>query len=201
MENSSKQIFEQMADRYDTEDRIKIAEITADAIRSVIIEGNKKTAVDYGCGTGLVGLNLINSFQSVLFADASPQMIEKVRQKIKTAQISTANTMCFDLCTETPDLKTDYIFLSLVLLHIKDVPLILSKLFDLLNDGGHLIIVDFDKEESIVSDKVHNGFNQPELRELIKQTGFREVDSHTFYFGEKIFMNTDASLFILDAEK
>ncbi|MFZ3130507.1 MAG: hypothetical protein WA125_05235 [Desulfosporosinus sp.] len=31
-----------------------------------------------GCGTGLVGFGLINLFRSMLFADASPQMIERL---------------------------------------------------------------------------------------------------------------------------
>jgi 2-polyprenyl-3-methyl-5-hydroxy-6-metoxy-1,4-benzoquinol methylase len=38
-----------------------------------------------------------------------------------------------------------------VLLHINEVELVLSRLFDILNEGGHLLIVDFNKNEKVVS--------------------------------------------------
>ena len=100
-----------------------------------------------------------------------------------------------------PKLHTDYIFMSQVLLHIGDVELFLSRIHDLLNPGGHLIIVDFDKNEKVVSDKVHNGFDQGQLAELMTNIGYRDIESRTFYSGSKIFMNQDASLFVLDALK
>jgi len=88
-----------------------------------------------------------------------------------------------------------------VLLHISDTNLILSRLFKLLKNDGHLIIVDFDKNEKIVSELVHNGFNQRELREMMIKIGFKNVQSKTFYNGKLIFMKQDASMFILEACK
>lgn len=35
----------------------------------------------------------------------------------------------------------------------------------------------------------------------MKKIGFKEVQFKIFFTGERIFMNQDASLFILDAEK
>ena len=40
-----------------------------------------------------------------------------------------------------------------------------------------------------------------ELSELLRKTGFEDVSSETFYHGESIFMNQDASLFLLAAIK
>jgi len=70
-------IFEQMACRYDTEDRVNTAKIIVQAVRSELVDTKGKTALDYGCGTGLVGFCLINLFKSMLFVDSSPQMIEQ----------------------------------------------------------------------------------------------------------------------------
>ncbi|SEM51639.1 ubiE/COQ5 methyltransferase family protein [Mesobacillus persicus] len=50
--------------------------------------------------------------------------------------------------------------MSFVLLHIPDTDKILQELFDILNNGGKLIIVDFDKNDKIHHPKVHNGFSQ-----------------------------------------
>lgn len=73
-----------------------------------------------------------------------------------------------------------------VLLHINDVELVLSRLFDVLNEGGHLLIVDFNKNEKKVSDIVHNGFNQAKLTDIMTKIGYRDIQSKTFYNGSKI---------------
>lgn len=88
-----------------------------------------------------------------------------------------------------------------VLLHIHDVKLVLSRLFDALNEGGHLLIVDFNKNEKIVSDIVHNGFNPEELSNIMTEIGYRDIQFKTFYTGSKIFKGHDASMFILDSKK
>ncbi|MDR7317161.1 hypothetical protein [Brevibacillus nitrificans] len=88
-----------------------------------------------------------------------------------------------------------------VLLHIKDVEFVLSRLFDVLKEGGHLLIVDFDKNENVASDIVHNGFHQAELTEMMSKIGYKKIQSKTFYRGSKIFMGQDASMFILDSQK
>lgn len=111
-------------------------------------------------------------------------------------------TLCFDIEKDSlVDLKVDYIFMAQVLLHIKDVELVLSRLYEILNENGHLLIVDFDKNEKIISDMVHNGFNQSELSEIISKIGYKNIQCKTFYLGDKIFMGQDASMFILDATK
>ncbi len=63
-----------------------------------------------------------------------------------------------DFTKGTPDLKADIVLMSLVLLHIPDTKKILQELFNILNDGGKLMIVDFDKNDHISHPKVHNGF-------------------------------------------
>lgn len=195
-------IFEMMADRYDTFERIQIAKLTSDAIREYLVDANSKNAIDFGCGTGLVGLNLLNDFNSMLFLDTSQNMIDKIKQKISEFNIQNADTLCYDFEKESPsDLHADYIFMAQVLLHIKDIEPVLSRLYDVLNIGGHLIIVDFNKNEEIVSELVHNGFDQEKLISFMTKIGYKEVQSKTFYNGSKIFMGHDASLFILDSQK
>lgn len=195
-------IFEAMADMYDTSERIEIAKIISNAIREYVINGKDKSAVDFGCGTGLVGMDLLNDFRSMIFLDSSQNMIEQINKKIVNSNIQNANTLCFDFETESQSyIHADYIFMAQVLLHINDVELILSRLYEVLNAGGHLLIVDFDKNEKVVSDKVHNGFDQEELTSLMSKIGFKEIKSKTFYTGDKIFMNQEASLFILDSKK
>ncbi|MFC7678882.1 class I SAM-dependent methyltransferase [Paenibacillus sp. GCM10028914] len=194
--------FEMIANMYDTPERIEIAQVSADAIREYVVDAKSKNAIDFGCGTGLVGMRLLNDFNSILFLDTSPKMIHQIKQKIADQNLENADTLCFDFEKGSHSgLHADYIFMVQVLLHIHDVEMILSRLFDVLNEGGHLIIVDFDKNEKVVSDLVHNGFNQEELTDIMTKIGYRDIQSKTFYSGSKIFMGQDASMFILDSQK
>ncbi len=194
--------FESIANIYDTRDRTRIAGIIADTVRTYIIDGGEKTAIDYGCGTGLVGLRLLNDFRSVLFVDAAHNMIEQVRQKIADMKADNAAVLCCDLEKERKDgLRADYVILAQTLLHIKEVKPILSSLFEVLNQGGHLLVVDFNKNEAIVSSEVHNGFDRNSLADILLDIGFTEAESIIFHSENGIFMGQDASLFILDAMK
>lgn len=194
--------FEMIANIYDTPERIQIAKISSDAIREYLVDTKSKNAIDFGCGTGLVGMNLLKDFSSILFLDTSLNMINQIKLKITDLSIQNADTVCFDLEKGSlSDLHTDYIFMAQVLLHISDTELVLSRLYDVLNEGGHLLIVDFNKNEQIVSDLVHNGFDQIELTNLMNKIGYKNVQSKTFYSGNKIFMGYDASMFILDSKK
>jgi ubiquinone/menaquinone biosynthesis C-methylase UbiE len=188
--------FETIANIYDTSERIQIAKVSSDAIREYLVDAKSKKAIDFGCGTGLVGMNLLNDFNSMLFLDTSQNMINQIKQKISDISIQNVDTLCFDFEKEgQSDLHADYIFMAQVLLHINDVELVLSRLYDVLNVGGHLLIVDFNKNEEIVSDMVHNGFDQVKLTDIMTKIGYRNIQSKTFYNGSKIFMNHDASLF------
>ncbi|CAM4257661.1 ubiquinone/menaquinone biosynthesis C-methylase UbiE [Paenibacillus endophyticus] len=195
-------IFEAMANGYDTSERIQIANIASNAIREFIENGKDKRAIDFGCGTGLVGLNLLDAFQHVVFLDTSPNMLELINQKVANANVLNAETICFDFeAGARSDLHADYVFMAQVLLHIKEIEPVLSRLYEVLNPGGHLLIVDFDKNENVITDMVHNGFDQGNLIALLSKIGFKETKSKTIYTGNNIFMNQDASLFIMDAKK
>lgn len=181
--------FEMLADVYDSTERIQIAKISSDAIREYLVDTKNKKAIDFGCGTGLVGMDLLDKFSSIIFLDASQSMINQITRKITDLNIQNADTVYFDFEKEIgSNLNADYIFMAQVLLHISDIKLILSKLYEVLNENGHLIIVDFNKNKKIVSDLVHNGFDQEELAEIMTEIGYKNIQSKTIYTGSKIFM-------------
>ncbi|MDQ0230177.1 class I SAM-dependent methyltransferase [Metabacillus malikii] len=198
MENN---VFEQLAKRYDTEDRIEIANIIVKEVRPHLQNSKTKTLIDYGSGTGLVSLQVTDLVESVMLIDSSKQMLEVAEAKIKQQSITNATVLYSDFTEATPDLKADIVLMSLVLLHIKDTKKILQELFNILNDGGQLIIIDFDKNENINHPKVHNGFIHHELSKTLSEVGFTSIEIRTFYHGKKIFMNQDAAMFIATSIK
>ena len=108
------------------------------------------------------------------------------------------NAYVGDILSDETQINTSYdvVFLSLVLLHSGDYKALLTALREKLNSGGLLVLVDFNKNENVYHPKVYNGFEQTDIQQLFTELGLTDVQSHTFYEGQNIFMNKDASLFI-----
>jgi len=198
-----------MAKGFDTSRRTERARIIADEIRKYIFAGHEKSALEYGCGTGLVGFELINDFKSITFADSSPAMIEQVKEKLLCLGKSANKALCCDFMVDAPqNIKIDCIFSSLVLHHIGDTKAMLTHMYNILNNNGHLLIVDIDTDDGSFHAKYpgfdgHNGFDQSALTRLVMEVGFKKADIKTFYHGYKIISGEEKpySLFILDAVK
>jgi ubiquinone/menaquinone biosynthesis C-methylase UbiE len=198
MENN---VFEQMAKRYDTEERIELAKVIVKEVRPELRNSKSKSLIDYGSGTGLISLELSDLVDSILLVDSSKQMLEVAKAKISQKGITNSKVLYSDFTQETPELKADIVLMSLVLLHIPDTKKILQELFNILNNGGKLIIIDFDKNDKINHPKVHNGFSHEELKKRLSEVGFKSIEIKTFYHGNRIFMNQDASMFISSSIK
>ncbi|WP_221568228.1 class I SAM-dependent methyltransferase [Alkalihalobacillus sp. TS-13] len=198
MENN---VFEQMAKRYDTEERIELAKVIVKEVRPELRNSKSKSLIDYGSGTGLISLELSDLVDSILLVDSSKQMLEVAKAKISHKGITNSKVLYSDFTQETPELKADIVLMSLVLLHIPDTKKILQELFNILNNGGKLIIIDFDKNDKINHPKVHNGFSHEELKERLSEVGFKSIEIKTFYHGNRIFMNQDASMFLSSSIK
>lgn len=194
-------VFEQMAKRYDTEERMELAKVIVKEVRRELQNSKSKSLIDYGSGTGLVSLELSDLVDSVLLVDSSKEMLEVAEAKISHRGLTNSKELYSDFTQETPELSADIVLMSLVLLHIPDTKKILQEMFNVLNNGGKLIIVDFDKNDKINHPKVHNGFVHDELKHLLSEVGFISTEIKTFFHGNRIFMNQDASLFIADETK
>ncbi|MEC1523910.1 methyltransferase domain-containing protein [Neobacillus niacini] len=198
MENN---VFEQMANRYDTEERIELAKVIIEKVKPELRNSKSKSLIDYGSGTGLISLELSELVDSILLVDSSQQMLEVAKAKITHKGITNSNVLYSDFTLETPELKAEIVLMSLVLLHIPDTKKILQELFYILNNGGKLLVIDFDKNDKINHPQVHNGFSHEELKKILSEVGFKSTEIKTFYHGNRIFMNQDASIFISSSIK
>ncbi|MED3575033.1 class I SAM-dependent DNA methyltransferase [Cytobacillus praedii] len=194
-------VFEQMAKRYDTVERMELAKVIVKEVKTELQNSKSKSLIDYGSGTGLVSLELTDLADSILLIDSSKQMLDVAKAKITLKGITNAKVLYSDFTQDTSELKADIVLMSLVLLHIPDTIKILHALFNILNNGGKLIIIDFDKNDKIHHPKVHNGFSHEELKRSLIEVGFKSIEIKSFYHGNKIFMNQDASMFISTSTK
>ena len=194
-------VFEQMAKRYDSDERKELARIVAEEVKPEVQDSRSKSLIDYGSGTGLVGLALADRVESILLVDSSQQMLEVAQAKISRGGITNAKVLLTDFTQESPELQADIVLVSLVLLHVPDTKKILQELYNVLTEDGKLIIIDFDKNEKVTHPKVHNGFVHEELKQLLSEVGFKDIEIRNFYSGKNIFVNEDATMLISTSRK
>lgn len=201
--------FDEDARNWDSELRIHRAKAVAEEIDRSIEKNNALTAMEFGCGTGLVSFNLVDSFRTITLVDSSQGMIDILNSKIAKYGVKNMMTCQLDITDgSTIGEKFDVIYNSMVLHHIIDTKAIAKNFYELLNKDGQLCIVDIDEEDGSFHKNYpnfdgHNGFNQEALKEILLQAGFSKVEAHTFYYAEK---DIDAekikySLFIMNARK
>ncbi|WP_238902360.1 MULTISPECIES: class I SAM-dependent DNA methyltransferase [unclassified Clostridium] len=200
--------FDDYAKKWDTDRRINRAKIIAEEIVNSIEINKGCSAMEFGCGTGLISFNLVEKFENITLIDSSKGMIDVVKEKIEKYEVDNMKPYAIDLFNEEIIEKFDLIYTSMVLHHIQDIAGLANKFYTLLNDGGQVIIVDLDKEDGSFHKNEpgfngHNGFEQEKLKEIFIEVGFRDAESTTFFYDEKKIeeKNIKYSLFIMKAQK
>jgi ubiquinone/menaquinone biosynthesis C-methylase UbiE len=181
------EVFNAISDSYDNSRRTERAKAIADELRSHIVARPDTDAIEYGCGTGLVGLQLADMFRSLLLVDYSSGMLKQAERKIQDLMINNVSTLCSDFLKGVPEgLHADCIFISMALHHIKDTEGIFNIFYNILNPGGQLLVVDINSGGSDFHAKYpgfsgHNGFEQEALIEQAAALGFSAIEAKTFY--------------------
>jgi len=201
--------FNAAAGKWDTDRRAKRAHVIASEIENVISGMPYGTALEFGCGTGLVGLNLRHAFREITLLDNSGEMIESVRAKIRENGIRNMKAVSADLTAGgTLPGTYDFIFMSMALHHIADTKELLSVLAGSLEKGGCICIVDlmeddgsFHREEKDFTG--HNGFDPAALAEQLRDIGLTETAVRIIYSDKKEVEGREVpySLFLMTASK
>ena len=166
--------------------KVERARAVAEAIRAALDLRPGMTALEYGCGTGLLSFFLRDDFASITLADTSAGMLEVLSDKIKAAKTATLHPVQLDLATDPlPADRFDVTYSLMVLHHIPDTDGILRKFHQILNPGGWLVAADLDQEDgSFHTDgttDVHLGFGREALKRRVEAAGFAGVNFSTVY--------------------
>lgn len=178
--------FDEKARDWDTPKNIERAENIAEAIREQVSLDSDMSALDYGCGTGLLSFNLYKELGPITLADNSEGMLQVLREKINDRSVENMEPINLNLSTDPlPDLHFDLIYTMMTLHHIPDTGQILSQFYELLNPGGTLCVADLDKEDGSFHghdvENVHRGFDREELANLAESIGFSGIEFTTAY--------------------
>jgi ubiquinone/menaquinone biosynthesis C-methylase UbiE len=179
--------FDDKAKTWDTQpDRAHRSQIIAEAISGSIPHNPSFTAMEYGCGTGLLSFQIKDQFSKITLIDNSQGMLDVLREKIKTENVTNMDVLNIDLLESSAGLSNTFsvIYNSMVLHHIPDVKKIMSIWYSLLTVPGYLCIADLDSDNGLFHGKGfkgHNGFDRTNLEKIITETGFVNVKFTTVY--------------------
>lgn len=202
--------FDIKAIKWDDEKRKKRSELIAEEINKSIQIKKQYTALEFGCGTGLISFCLNDKFEMITLVDTSKGMIDVLNSKIQSFKINNMKAYQIDINENhtLPDNSYDVIYTSMALHHIMDTETTIKNLYRLLKKDGYLCVVDLDEEDGSFHKEEkdfngHNGFNQNELKNVLLEAGFKEVVTNTFYKDEKPIeeIKVPYSLFIMVGRK
>ena len=140
------------------------------------------TVMDFGCGTGILGLSLINNVKKVIFLDSSKGMIKQVQRGILEKKVSNYEIIEGDINIYKGD-RIDLILVANVFHHIEDINSVINKFSKILRKRGKALVVDLveTSEDFHGGTAPHNGFKPENVVKLFKNNGFSNVKYENFY--------------------
>lgn len=192
LQSENRSRFDQIAAEWDDSPlRAGIATAVADAIAAAVPLSPRWNALEYGCGTGLVGVRLLPRLGHLLATDLSPGMLAVLREKAAAAGLDRISTQVLDLTTtQPPGERYDFLFTSMALHHIPDVASLLRAFGGLLVPGGWVALADLDAEDGgfhgpDVPGVAHHGFERAQVQRWLSDAGFENVAFRTAHTVEK----------------
>ncbi len=177
--------FDSVADDWD-ENTLKTerSKITAKKIKEVDFH-SFNSCIDFGSGTGLLGIQLKDAFTKIHLADSSKEMIRVAREKLANSNIKNVETHYINSLSELSSNHSAIVTL-MTLHHIDNIEDFFSDAFNILDQKGTLIIADLYKEDGSFhkhnpSFSGHNGFDVHELSNLAERAGFFVEKIESYY--------------------
>jgi len=169
--------FDEAAKNWDSDiwKQIRASDVAKDMLK-FLYNTQGMNALEYGCGTGLLGFYLLPYFKNITFCDSSQGMLDQVKNKIEEKACKNCDTILLD--HDKPfdtSKKYDCIFNLMILHHIDNVEDIIKNWSEALNKGGYLCIADLEEEDGSFHGKEfsgHKGFSKGKLTEIFKKNNF-----------------------------
>jgi 2-polyprenyl-3-methyl-5-hydroxy-6-metoxy-1,4-benzoquinol methylase len=160
--------------------RIKLALEIADAISAALPLSTTWDAMDFGCGTGLVTLNLAPRLGSIVGIDSSIKMVERLNAKTVEQGCTNARGECRDLeHGELPEGRYHLITSAMTMHHIPEIVPLLTALRKLLHPGGRVALADLEAEDGSFHENstgvFHHGFSHEQFAQLLSRSGFEDI--------------------------
>jgi tRNA (cmo5U34)-methyltransferase len=142
--------------------------------------------LDYGCGSGLIGIHLYKEVGLLVMIDSSEGMLDILRDKIVQHNISNMKIINSSVYKFSSEAETyDVVYMNNVLHHIDDIVRFLRKITLILKPGGYLCLGDLIREDGTFhddnTDVKHFGFDENELSNILKKIGLNNIRLEEYY--------------------
>jgi tRNA (cmo5U34)-methyltransferase len=181
MINETLRNFDNAAASWDEKpQRRLLAEAVANGIDRSIHLNQNLHVLEYGCGTGLTGLQLATKVGHLTAVDTSAGMLEELRKKCQAIGQDNVTTILISPEGWAPHAATfDLIFSSMVLHHVAETEPLLRQFEQTLKPGGFLALADLEQEDGTFHDDptgvAHHGFNSKKLIAILELLGFTDL--------------------------
>lgn len=138
---------------------------------------HEKRALEIGCGTGRLAVQVAPKVKSLLGIDISPKTVSVAKQHLN---FSNVQILCEDFYNFKSKARFDLIYSSLTFMHFSDKQGAINKAYELLTKGGRFVL-SIDKNQSEFIDygtrkiKVYPD-NPQTITELLKDSGFCKIE-------------------------
>ncbi len=188
--------FNEVANEWDTTEKVTMFNNIAQGALKELDLSEVKTVMDFGCGTGLFSLALLESKPDQQFELTGIDTSEGMLAVMQNKQLANVKTHTLNINLEESDLdqKFDLIVSSMAFHHLNDPEKVLIKLSKMLNPGGKIAIVDLETEDgSFHPDNAamgvkHYGFSRQDLNLWSVESNFKMFDFkiiHTIHKNDK----------------
>ena len=183
------------------------AKIFAEIIRNKIDLSKVEMALEYGSGTGLLSFSLGHDLHDITLMDESAEMTKITNNKCEKLDIRHFHPIQYDLLIdELPEHKFELIYTAMTMHHVDDTNAILNKFNEILNPGGHLVLIDLVSEDGSFHTyefNGHSGFDKVELEDKLEKQGFAPVSYQIGYTvkAERNGEMREYPIFVLIAKK
>jgi len=180
--------FEKKADGWDSPMKIEMADnFIMEMFKSISFNKEQKV-LDFGCGTGLVGLKIAPLVKSVVFMDISRKMLDVLMSKIEGEPevykgIKERSTIINGDIEKYTNPDIDIVLSLMALHHIDDTQAIFEHISSILKPGGYLVIGDLREEDGTFhgDEKVpHNGFDVHTLALQVENSDMEIILADTY---------------------
>ena len=182
---SEKRDFDAAAATWDENPgRVKVAHDVARAIRETVKLMPDLDVLDFGCGTGLLTLQLQPSVGTITGVDSSRGMLDILDAKIRAKGLANVRTRLVDLDKgDSLEGRYDLVVCGMTLHHIPEIQPVLDRFAAVLKPGGILAIADLDLDEGKFHESnegvFHFGFDRCTMQKYFTNAGFGEIRNRT----------------------
>jgi ubiquinone/menaquinone biosynthesis C-methylase UbiE len=160
--------------------RVKLANDIARAITGQVALTPALKVMDFGCGTGLLTLQLQPLVRSITGVDSSQGMLDIFKTKISKLKLNNVSAvLAAPGWSDALAGHYDLVVSNMTLHHIREIEPLLEQFHRVTASGGHLCLADLDLDDGQFHDDntgvFHFGFDRPALRKSFINGGFDQV--------------------------